>query len=332
MTLIIAEAGVNHNGDVGLAKDLVDIASKSGSDVVKFQTFKASELVTKNAKKAEYQQKDDQDSQYQLSMLRKLELSFSEFEELKRYCDKKSIEFLSTAFSIDCLDFLVEIGIKRIKIPSGEINNFPYLMKASSYKLPIILSTGMSIMSEIKDAVQIFTDNGVKKNNLTLLHCTTEYPTPIHSVNLAAMRTMRKELDIKVGYSDHTRSYEVPIAAVATGAQVIEKHFTKSRDLKGPDHSSSLEPNELSEMVSSIRNTEILMGRPEKLPSTNETKNLLVARKSIVAKKKIKKGEIFNEANITTKRPADGLSPMEWNNILNTIATKDFDEDDLIEE
>jgi len=186
-------------------------------------------------------------------------------------------------------------------------------------------------MSEIKDAVQIFIDNGVRKDNLTLLHCTTEYPTPIHSVNLAAMKTIHKELGIRVGYSDHTRSYEVPIAAVAAGAKVIEKHFTKSRDLNGPDHTSSLEPNELSEMVSSIRNTEILMGSPKKLPSIDETKNLLVARKSIVAKKKIKKGEIFNEGNITTKRPADGLSPMEWNNILNTRATKDFDEDDLIE-
>ncbi len=331
MTLIIAEAGVNHNGDFNLAKELIDIALDSGADIIKFQTFKAEDLVTKKAKKAEYQKRNLPNSDDQFSMLKELELSYNEFEKLKRYCDQKSIEFLSTAFSEDSLDFLIKIGVKRIKIPSGEINNLPYLLKASSYNLTIILSTGMSTMKEISDAVQIFSLNGIESKKLTLLHCTTEYPTKIQSVNLNAMKSIQNMFDISVGYSDHTRNYEVPIAAVANGATIIEKHFTKSRDLPGPDHNSSLEPNELSEMISSIRNTEILMGSSEKKPTKEELQNLLVARKSIVAKKKIKKGELLSEENITTKRPADGLSPMEWNNILNTIATKDFDEDDLIE-
>ena len=331
MTLIIAEAGVNHNGDFNLAKELIDIALDSGADIIKFQTFKAEDLVTKKAKKAEYQKSNLPNSDDQFSMLKELELSYNEFEKLKRYCDQKSIEFLSTAFSEDSLDFLIKIGVKRIKIPSGEINNLPYLLKASSYNLPIILSTGMSTMKEISDAVQIFSINGIESKKLTLLHCTTEYPTKIQSVNLNAMKSIQNMFDISVGYSDHTRNYEVPIAAVANGATIIEKHFTKSRDLPGPDHNSSLEPNELSEMISSIRNTEILMGSSEKKPTKEELQNLLVARKSIVAKKKIKKGELLSEENITTKRPANGLSPMEWDNILNTVATKDFDEDDLIE-
>ena len=330
MTLIIAEAGVNHNGDLYLAKELVDIAEESGADIVKFQTFKAEDLVTSKAKKADYQKKALPDSPDQLSMLKELELTYKEFDELKKYCDKKPIEFLSTAFSINSLDFLVAIGIKRIKIPSGEINNLPYLLKASSYNLPIILSTGMATLPEIEEAVDIFLANGMMKTQITVLHCTTEYPAPIQSVNLSAMKTIQEKIGVAVGYSDHTKNFEVPIAAVASGANIIEKHFTKSRNLKGPDHMASLEPSELSEMVSSIRNTEILMGSSEKKPSKEELKNLALVRKSIVAKTRIKKGEILTEENMTTKRPGDGLSPMEWNNILNTEAIKQFEEDELI--
>ena len=331
MTLIIAEAGVNHNGDIVLAKELIDIASEAGADVVKFQTFKAEDLVTSKAMKANYQKKAVSDSPDQLSMLKKLELTNEEFKELKQYCDHKSIEFLSTGFSIESLDFLIKNGIKRIKIPSGEINNLPYLLKASSYNLPIILSTGMSVINEIEQAVEIFLDNGIKKNQITILHCTTEYPAPINSVNLSAMKTIKEKIGVDVGYSDHTKSFEVPIAAVASGATIIEKHFTKNRNLEGPDHLASLEPSELSDMVSSIRNTEILLGSSEKKPSPEELKNLNVIRKSIVAKKRIEKGDILDENNLTTKRPGDGLSPMEWDSVLNTVAKKQFEKDDPIE-
>ena len=331
MTLIIAEAGVNHNGDVGLAKELIDIASECGADIVKFQTFKAEELVTNRAKKAAYQKKSDSGSSDQLSMLKKLELSDHDFEVLRDHCQKRSIEFLSTAFTIESLEFLVSLGIKRIKIPSGEITNFPLLLKSSTFGLPIILSSGLSYMSEIERAVSVLVDNGVNKNEITVLHCTTEYPAPIKSVNLSAMKTINEEMEVDVGYSDHTRNSEVPIAAVAMGAVTVEKHFTKSRKLDGPDHMASLEPNELSEMIISIRNTETLMGSSEKKPSTDELKNLNVIRKSIVAKKRIKKGEILSDVNLTTKRPGDGISPMEWKKIINTEAKKQFEKDDLIE-
>ena len=331
MTLIIAEAGVNHNGDIGLAKELVDIASECGADIVKFQTFKAEELVTNRAKKAAYQKKSGSGSSDQLSMLKKLELSNHDFEVLRDHCDRRSIEFLSTAFTIESLEFLVSLGIKRIKIPSGEITNLPLLLKASKFGLPIILSSGLSYMSEIESAVSLLANNGVNKSQITVLHCTTEYPAPISSVNLSAMKTISKEIKVDVGYSDHTRNFEVPIAAVAIGAVTIEKHFTKSRKFDGPDHMASLEPNELSEMIISIRNTETLMGSSEKKPSNDELKNLNVVRKSIVAKKQIKKGEIFSECNLTTKRPGDGISPMEWNKIINTAAKKQFEKDDLIE-
>jgi len=331
MTLIIAEAGVNHNGDIRLAKELIDIASEAGADIVKFQIFKAEELVTKKAKKAEYQLKSKSDSFDQYSMLKKLELTHREFEELKDYSDSKSIEFLSTAFNIENLEFLIKLKVKRIKIPSGEITNLPYLEKASSFGLPIILSTGISTMGEIRDAVDILLKNGVRKNQICILHCTTEYPAPIDSVNLSAMKTIANKIDTDVGYSDHTTNFEVPIAAVAMGAKVIEKHFTKSRELEGPDHMASLEPRELSEMISSIRNTEILIGTSEKNPAHEELKNLNVIRKSIVAKKPIKKGEILDESNLTTKRPGDGISPMKWYELIGTIATKSFNKDDLIE-
>ena len=331
MTLIIAEAGVNHNGDACLAKELIDIAAECGADIIKFQTFKAEELVTKKAKKAEYQKKSGSDTLDQLSMLKKLELSNRDHEVLKDYCEMKSIEFLSTAFNIESLEFLVSLGIKRIKIPSGEITNLPLLAKASSFGLPIILSSGLSYMHEIESAVNVLTKNGASKDQVTVLHCTSEYPAPTKSVNLRAMKTISRVIGTDVGYSDHTRDFEVPIAAVAMGAVTIEKHFTKSRNLDGPDHMASLEPNELSEMVKSIRNTELLMGNSEKKPSPDELKNLNIIRKSIVAKKRIEKGEILNENNLTTKRPGDGLSPMEWDSIIDTVAKKNFDEDDLIE-
>ena len=331
MTLIIAEAGVNHNGDACLAKELIDIAAECGADIVKFQTFKAEELVTKKAKKAEYQKKSGSDTLDQLSMLKKLELSNRDHEVLKDYCEMKSIEFLSTAFTIESLEFLVGLGIKRIKIPSGEITNLPLLAKAPSFGLPIILSSGLSYMHEIESAVNVLTKNGASKDQVTVLHCTSEYPAPTKSVNLRAMKTISRTIGTDVGYSDHTRDFEVPIAAVAMGAVTIEKHFTKSRNLDGPDHMASLEPNELSEMVKSIRNTDLLMGNSEKKPSPDELKNLNIIRRSIVAKKRIEKGEILNENNLTTKRPGDGLSPMEWDSIIDTVAKKSFDEDDLIE-
>jgi len=330
MTIIIAEAGVNHNGDMNLAKELVEIASDAGADIVKFQTFKAKNLVTIKAKKAGYQQKNVGGSSDQYSMLKTLELTYEQFEQLKEYCDQKNIEFLSTAFDLDSLDFLVSIGIKRIKIPSGEINNLPYLTMASSYGLPIILSTGMSTLFEIKEALNIFLHQGLNKNQITIMHCTTEYPTPIDSVNLLAMKTITETINIDVGYSDHTTNYEVPIAAVAIGAKVIEKHFTKSRKLQGPDHQASLEPTELIKMISSIRNTEILLGSSEKKPTKVELDNLAVARKSIVAKSNIKKGELLSQENMTTKRPGSGLSPMAWNDLINTKAVKDFQKDELI--
>ncbi len=331
MTLIIAEAGVNHNGDIGLAKELVDIASESGADIVKFQTFKAEEIVTNKAEKAIYQKKSQSDSSDQLSMLKKLELSYDEFEELRDYCDIRSIEFLSTGFSIESLKFLISLDIRRIKIPSGEITNYPLLLSASRYGLPIILSSGLSHMFEVEKAVNILKGKSEKDNHITVLHCTTEYPAPLKSVNLSAMRSIEKNIGVDIGYSDHTTNFEVPIAAVAAGATIIEKHFTKSRKLDGPDHSASLEPNELSAMVSSIRNTEILLGSSEKKPSPEELKNLEVIRKSIVAKKKIEKGDLLNEDNLTTKRPGNGLSPMQWDNLIDTLAIKQFEKDDLIE-
>jgi N,N'-diacetyllegionaminate synthase len=330
MTLIIAEAGVNHNGDIKLAKDLIDIASNAGADIIKFQTFKAENLVTDKAKRAEYQIKNIKNSGNQYSMLKKLELTNEQFEQLKLYCDDKNIEFLSTAFDLDGLDFLVKIGIKRIKIPSGEINNLPFLAQASQYGLPIILSTGMSTLDEIKEALNIFLNEGVDKSQITILHCTTDYPTPLDSVNLLAMQTINKRMKVSVGYSDHTKNYEVPIAAVALGAQIIEKHFTKSRNLEGPDHIASLEPLELAKMILSIRNTELLLGSHKKEPTLAEIENLKIARKSIVAKKNIQKGEVLSTSNITTKRPGSGLSPMLWNELLGSKAIKDFMKDDLI--
>lgn len=330
-TKIIAEAGVNHNGDINLAIQLIDAAAIAGADFVKFQTFKAETLVTKTAVKAKYQQEMTGGDETQFQMIKKLELDKKTHVELIEYCKLKNIQFLSTPFDHESIELLHELDIPLYKIPSGEITNLPYLRHIGGMGKPIIMSTGMSILEEVSDALNILLENGAKKENVTILHCNTEYPTPMEDVNLNAMITLRDELGVKVGYSDHTLGIEVPIAAVALGATVIEKHFTLDRNLPGPDHKASLEPEELKAMVKAIRNIEKAMGDGIKRPSPSETKNIPVARKSIVAKKAIKKGELFTEENITVKRPGNGISPLKWNCILGQKAVKDFLQDDLIE-
>ena len=330
--IIIAEAGVNHNGNIEIAKKLIDVAVDAGVDYVKFQTFKSESLVSKFAKKAAYQIENTQDAiENQLQMLRKLELSHSQHLELVSYCNQKNISFFSTAFDLESLDFLYELGLTMVKIPSGEITNLPYLRKAASLFKKVIISSGMATMNEIKEALVVFIDAGLTKDAITVLHCNTEYPTPMSDVNLMAMLSIRKKFQVKVGYSDHTLGIEVPIAAVALGGTMIEKHFTLDKNLPGPDQLSSLEPNQLKEMVSAIRNIELaLSGSGIKKPSQSEIKNISVARKSIVAKTAIQKGEIFTEFNITSKRPGIGISPMKWDEVIGKIAFQKFDEDDLI--
>ncbi|WP_338647726.1 N-acetylneuraminate synthase [Flavobacterium sp. KS-LB2] len=330
--VIIAEAGVNHNGDINKAFKLIDAAVNAGVDYIKFQTFKAEHLVSKTAKKAEYQIKNTQNGgDTQLEMLKKLELSHDQHEELIKYCKEKNIPFFSTAFDLDSLEYLASIGLKVVKIPSGEITNLPYLKKAAFLFEEVIISTGMSMMYEIKDALEVFLNAGISKEKITILHCNTEYPTPMKDVNLKAMLSIEKEFDVKIGYSDHTLGIEVPIAAVALGATVIEKHFTLNRHLPGPDHASSLEPAELIAMCKAIRNIEqTLSGNGIKEPSESEIKNIIIARKSIVAKKNIEKDSLFTEDNITTKRPGNGISAMQWDAILGKKAIKNFNKDDLI--
>lgn len=322
---IIAEAGVNHNGSIKLAKELVDAAWKAEADCVKFQTFKSENLVTNFAKMAEYQKENTRKNESQLDMLKKLELGFCDFVELKDYCTKLGIKFLSTPFDLESVEFLNSIGMDIWKIPSGEITNLPYLRKINSYKAKVILSTGMSSLSEIKDAVQILKDSDV-----SLLHCTTEYPCLFEDVNLRAMETLKKEFNLSVGYSDHTVGIEVPIAAVAMGAAIIEKHFTLDKNMDGPDHIASLNPVELKKMVMSIRNIESALGDGAKVPRNAEKKNAIIARKSIVAKTDIKKGEIFTEDNLIVKRPGNGISPMKWDEVIGKRAFKDFYKDELI--
>ncbi|NLY45187.1 MAG: N-acetylneuraminate synthase [Tissierella sp.] len=326
---IIAEAGVNHNGSLDLAKKLVDKAKESGADCIKFQTFVSSNLVSKDASKAEYQKQitGSEESQYQ--MLRKLELSFEDFKVLNEYCKEKDIEFASTAFDLDSLEFLNQLDMPFWKIPSGEITNLPYLIKIASTKKTIIMSTGMSTLDEVRDAMRVLRDNGA--SDIILLHCTTEYPAPYEEINLKAMATIGEEFDISVGYSDHTKGIEIPIAAVAMGASVIEKHFTLDRNMEGPDHKASLEPNELKAMIGAIRNVEKAIGHGIKQPSESEKKNISIVRKSIFAKTHIKKGEIFTEDNITVKRPGSGISPMRWFEVVGEQAIRDFREDELIE-
>ena len=329
--LIIAEAGVNHNGDLDLAKKLIDAAAEAGADLVKFQTFNADRLVTSNAKKAAYQAQATDSSEYQHEMLRRLELTPGMHKEIIAHCANRKIGFFSTAFDIESADLLVSYGQKQFKIPSGEITNLPYLRHIGRLGRPVILSTGMATIEEIRSALQILEKSGTPKNSITVLHCTTEYPTPMPEVNLRAMLAIRDNFGVKVGYSDHTLGIEVAIAAVAMGATVIEKHFTLDRNLPGPDHKASLEPSELKSMVAAIRNIEVALGDGIKRPTPSETKNIPVVRKSIIASKAIQAGEIFKNENLTTKRPGTGISPMRFDEVLGMKSRRDFAEGDLIE-
>ena len=325
---IIAEAGVNHNGSKELAYKLIDAAKKSGVDCIKFQTFKAENLVSHNAAKADYQ-KDTTGEGSQIDMLKKLELSYDDFVDLKKYCDKEGICFLSTPFDFESINFLNGLDMPFWKIPSGEITNLPYLVALAKTKKPVVMSTGMCRMNEIEEAMRVLKDNGTP--SIKLLHCNTEYPTPYEDVNLNSMKTMADAFDVEVGYSDHTKGIEVPVAAVALGATIIEKHFTLDRNMEGPDHKASLEPDELAQMVSSIRHIEKALGSADKKPSPSEMKNIEVARKSIVASTHISAGDVFTENNLTVKRPGSGISPMRWNEVLGQKAARDYEEDELIE-
>lgn len=331
-TIIIAEAGVNHNGSIELAKRLVDAAAEAGADFVKFQTFKADKIASKQAQKADYQQKTTDKSESQLEMLKRLELSEKAHLELIEYCKTKNIAFLSTAFDFESIDLLKNFGITLGKIPSGELTNLPFLRKMSKAFPQIILSTGMADLVEIKATIKALFDSGTTPESLTVLHCNTEYPTPFEDVNLKAMLTIGAELRVNIGYSDHTLGIEVPIAAVALGAKVIEKHFTLDRNMEGPDHKASLEPAELKAMVSAIRNIEkVMAGNGVKVASNSESKNRDIARKSIVAAIDIQEGEVFTEENLTVKRPGTGISPMQWDEVIGKVAKKNFLEDELIE-
>lgn len=327
---IIAEAGVNHNGSINLAKKLIDVASNAGADAVKFQSFKAENLATKQAQKAMYQKETTNIEESQFDMLKKLELSTEMHKELISYCKYKKIIFLSSPFDHESIELLDDLGLEIFKIPSGEITNFPYLRHIGKLDRKIILSTGMSNIDEVKNALDILIQAGTKKNNITVLHANTEYPTPMEDVNLKAMLTIGNTFNVSYGYSDHTLGIEVDIAAVAIGATCIEKHFTLDKNMEGPDHKASLEPNELNEMVKSIRNVELALGSDIKRPSKSELPNIQIARKSIVAKTKIKKGDLLTENNITVKRPGEGISPMKWDDILGTEAVKDYQEDELL--
>ena len=327
---IIAEAGVNHNGKIDLAYKLIDVASNSGADAVKFQTFKTENLVSKNAPKAAYQKNSTNESESQFSMLKKLELDFSVHKKLIDYCNKKDIIFLSTPFDHESIDLLNELNLQIFKIPSGEITNLTYLRHIGTLGKEVILSTGMSTLKEIEDALKILIDSGTSKGNITVLHANTMYPTPMEDVNLRAMQTIRDKFKVRVGYSDHTLGIEVSIAAVTMGATVIEKHFTLDKSMDGPDHKSSIDPKQLKAMVRSIRNIEKALGSSIKKPSKSEEPNIIAARKSIVACKSIKKGELFTEKNITTKRPGSGISPMNWDLIIGKVAKRDYQIDDLL--
>lgn len=330
--LIIAEAGVNHNGSLDIAKRLVDEAADAGVDIVKFQTFKAEKLVSKSAKQAEYQQRNmgkTDDSQY--SMLKKLELSPLQHEELIDYCREKGIRFFSTAFDMDSIEYLHSLNLGLWKIPSGEITNYPYLRKIAQYGEPVILSTGMCELSDIEAAIQVLLSYGLQKKQITVLHCNTEYPTPMRDVNLKAMLEIERKFGVAVGYSDHTEGIEVPIAAVALGATVIEKHFTLDKNMNGPDHKASLEPQDLRAMVKAIRNIEQALGSGHKVISASERKNIEVARKSIVAACPIRKGDLLTDENLTVMRPGNGISPMRWEEVIGTYATRNYQEEEPIE-
>lgn len=331
--LIIAEAGVNHNGSVEIARQLVDKAVEAGADIIKFQTFKAEKLVSKAARQADYQKRNigsgADDSQ--LNMLKRLELTAADHQLLMDYCKEKGIRFFSTAFDMDSIDFLHSLDMGLWKIPSGEITNYPYIKRIAGFGEPVIMSTGMCELSDVGAAIQVLLTNGLTKEKITVLHCNTEYPTPYQDVNLRAMLEIQQEYGVGIGYSDHTVGIEVPIAAVALGAQVIEKHFTLDRNMEGPDHKASLEPDELRAMVTAIRHTEQALGNGHKTISDSERKNIAIARKSIVAACKIGKGELLTEQNLTVKRPGTGISPMRWEEVIGLTASRDYEEEDQIE-
>lgn len=331
-TRIIAEAGVNHNGSPETARRLIDVAAEAGVDYVKFQTFKADRLVSASAPKAEYQRAAAQtpgETQYQ--MLKKLELSEELHFRLIEYCGRQGVKFFSTAFDLPSIDFLASLRLGLWKVPSGEITNYPYLKRIASRHEPVILSTGMCTWADIEAAVRVFLDEGLTREQLTLLHCNTEYPTPMQDVNLRVVPALKERFGIETGYSDHTPGIEVPVAAVALGATVIEKHFTLDKTMEGPDHRASLEPHELKAMVRAIRNIEQALGSAEKDITPSEAKNRAVARKSIVAARPIGRGETFTEENLTVKRPGTGVSPMRWNEIMGKQAVRDYRPDELIE-
>ena len=330
MVLIIAEAGVNHNGSIKLAKQLVDSAKSCNADIIKFQFFKADDLVVPNTEKATYQKREDISSHNQFDMLKKLELSYEEQADLKIYCDKKNIEFLTSGFDLNSLKAIRKLNLKRYKIPSGEITNLPYLRFIGKQEKPIILSTGMSNINEIKVALDVLYASGAKSENISVLHCTSEYPAPLNEINLRAMCTIKELFKVNVGYSDHTLGIEVSLAAVALGAKVIEKHLTLDRNSDGPDHKASLIPDEFKMLVKGVRNISIALGSNEKKIGNTELKNLPLVRKSIVAKKDIKKGDIFSDDNLCSKRPGTGLSPMLWDEIIGKRAKKNFRVNDFI--
>ncbi len=327
---IIAEAGVNHNGSLEIAKQMVDVAREANANAVKFQTFKTENVISKSAPKAEYQKKTTDKKETQFDMIKKLELDINAHEVLIDYCKKRDILFLSSPFDLESIELLDKFGLGMFKIPSSEVTNFPYLKKIGLLRKKIIISTGMSNLTEIKNALDILVKAGTPKKNITVLHCNTEYPTPFKDANLRAMLTIRNTFKINAGYSDHTPGIEAPIAAVALGAQVIEKHFTLDRNMKGPDHKASLQPSELKAMIRAIRNIEKALGNGIKKCSSSELQNKKIARKSIVATRNIRKGEFFTTKNITTKRPATGISPMEWSRVIGKFAKKDFEKDELI--
>jgi N,N'-diacetyllegionaminate synthase len=330
-TLIIAEAGVNHNGDWDLARRLIDVAADSGADLVKFQTFSADRLVTRLAPKAAYQRETSDSDQSQHGMLKKLELTDAMHEELIAHCRSRGIRFFSTGFDRESLDLLAGLGLDRFKVPSGEVTNLPYLRQIGGYGKPVIVSSGMASLDEIEAAIVVLEQAGTTRDRITVLHCTTAYPTPMADVNLRAMLTIRDTLRVAVGYSDHTLGIEVPVAAVALGATVIEKHFTLDRSLPGPDHKASLKPEELAAMVVAIRNIELAMGDATKQLRPSEAENVLVARKSLVAARAIRAGERFDETNLAVKRPGTGVSPMRWDEVVGQKARRDFSPDELIE-
>ncbi len=330
-TLIIAEAGVNHNGDLSIARQLIDVAADAGADLVKFQTFDADQLVTLEADKAQYQKEGASPQESQYSMLKRLELNREQHEELVLHCKQRGIGFFSTGFDNKSIDYLASLGLKFFKVPSGEITNYPYLMHIGRFGKPIILSTGMSSLGDIERAIEVLESAGTSRKQITVLHCNTEYPTPMKDVNLRAMCSIRDAFGVSVGYSDHTPGIEVAVAAVALGAAVIEKHFTLDKHLPGPDHKASLEPTELKNMVTSIRNIEVALGDGIKRVSDSEQKNIAVARKSIVAARVIKAGETFKEENLTVKRPGTGISPMMWEFVIGRKASRDFQVNEAIE-